>query len=417
MSQPIIDFLQPRKEAWLKKKIKANMDEHEIRLLDQECQRLFSLEEWLPKAAKRAGQMSISTHPCTFTHPSARKNKNDDTSAVIANSYQANDGYLRSGNVVVQTDALGNGAVLDVHSFLTLVMTDGQLLLEHIKKDTKLAKGLLTIKNAEYAELKKGFLAMTSQSEESITSSKVKQVYFPVGNGYHQLSLLTASGISYELRRRIDELRFSDERKQAKECEKNNEYSDTGYKSILDLTTIGYGGANPQNISVLNSKNVGKTHLLSSVPPKLIKRDVQFPLTDFFSQSVHPSNFKDIFYALHILFLKYGNNWELRLERDDYYREIIDRIIRKMWQLRFVADEQYNEGRSQLSNTQKIWLLSENQDIRDSENVWLDDLTRTIASFIFHGYEKVLRKKAIMFSDAELEHIHQIVINTQESLR
>ncbi|MEX6067038.1 type I-F CRISPR-associated protein Csy1 [Providencia hangzhouensis] len=29
----------------------------------------------MPSAAKRAGQISLSTHPCTFSHPSSRKTK------------------------------------------------------------------------------------------------------------------------------------------------------------------------------------------------------------------------------------------------------------------------------------------------------------------------------------------------------
>lgn len=417
MEQRVIDFFQSRKEAWLKKNIKATMEEYEIRAVEQECEFLFSLEQWLPNAAKRAGQISISTHPCTFTHPSARKNKNGNFTSLIASSQHASDGYLRSGNVRVEADALGNAATLDVHKFLTLEMSNGQSLLEHIEQDTEVAKSLLTINAARYVDLKKGFLAMIEAQDESITSSKVKQVYFPIKSGYHQLSLLTASGITFELRKRIDKLRFSDETKQARAHENGNEYHETGYKSVLNLTTIGYGGTKPQNISVLNNKYGGKTHLLLSAPPILKNRNVLFPSADFFDQSVSPFNFKDVFFALHALFIKYENNWELRSEREGYYQEIVDRIIQKMWQLRFVADEQFNVDRSQLNKTQRVWLLSENKQIRELENEWLEDLTRNIAKFIFHGYEKVLKKKAIIFSDAELSHIHRVVVKAQESLR
>lgn len=417
MDQPIIDFFQPRKEAWLKKNIKATFEEHEIRVLEQECDYVFSLEQWLPNAAKRAGQISISTHPCTFTHPSARKNKNGQTTAVIESSKQSNDGFLRSGNISVEADALGNAAALDVHKFLTLEMSDGQRLLDHIEQDTEVATRLLNIKNASYVDLKKGFLAMVEKNEGSVSSAKVKQVYFPVESGYHQLSLLTASGITFELRKRIDKLRFSEESKQARALEKNNAHHDIGYKSVLNITTIGYGGTKPQNISVLNNQNGGRAYLLLSVPPKLRNRDILFPSSDFFSQSVNSFHYKDIFFALHTLFMKYENSWELRLERDEYYREVVDRIVQKMWQVRLVASEQFNANRSQLNKVQKIWLLVENEKIRESEDYWLQDLTENIARFIFNGYEKVLKKKALVFSDAELAHIHRLVVNEQESLR
>jgi len=107
MEKAITEFFQARKEAWLKKNLKASMDEEAIKATEKECEEAFAPENWLPNAAKRAGQISIATHPCTFSHPSARKNKNGYVSSIIANSAQADDGYLRSGNVAVEADALG----------------------------------------------------------------------------------------------------------------------------------------------------------------------------------------------------------------------------------------------------------------------------------------------------------------------
>ena len=131
MLDPAIEtFFSERKEGWLKKNIKAAMESWQVKEIEQECLTTFSLEMWLPNAAKRAGQISIATHPCTFSHPSARKNKNGYVSSVIANKEKANDGFLKTGNVVVETDALGNAAALDVYKFLMLKMQDNQTLLE-----------------------------------------------------------------------------------------------------------------------------------------------------------------------------------------------------------------------------------------------------------------------------------------------
>ena len=78
MADTAIDaFFTERKEAWLKKNLKSSMEDAEVREKQLECKQKFSPEIWLPNAAKRAGQMSLATHPCTFSHPSARKNKND----------------------------------------------------------------------------------------------------------------------------------------------------------------------------------------------------------------------------------------------------------------------------------------------------------------------------------------------------
>ncbi|HBD9477303.1 TPA: type I-F CRISPR-associated protein Csy1, partial [Legionella pneumophila] len=196
----ITDFFAERKKSWLKKKLKSDMTELEKNNILQECEDIFALENWLPNAAKRAGWMSISTHPCTFSHPSSRKNKNGYVTSIIAKAPRKADGYLRSGNVHVALDALGNAAALDVYKFLSLVTEDGKTIIEHIQQNTEVAKSLLSIKTDSYENLRVGFLEMVSSNEASITSSKIKQVYFPMGNEYHQLSVLSNSGMIFELR-------------------------------------------------------------------------------------------------------------------------------------------------------------------------------------------------------------------------
>ena len=231
------EFFQERKEGWLKKALTGGMTDIEVRGKELECEQVFSLEQWLPSAAKRAGQISIATHPCTFSHPSARKNKNGYASSIIANSPSANDGYLRSGNVAVEADALGNAAALDVYKFLTLKMSDGQTLLRHIEQDSELAQQLLTIKAESYSSLKVGFMAMIEGGVDNVTSSKIKQVYFPVEGDYHQLSILSASGLMFELRQRVDAIRFSEEIKAARTSEKNNEFHEiNGNNDISEIS-------------------------------------------------------------------------------------------------------------------------------------------------------------------------------------
>ena len=332
MLDPAIEaFFSERKEGWLKKNIKASMEDWQIKETEQECLAVFALEAWLPNAAKRAGQISIATHPCTFSHPSARKNKKDYVSSVIANNERVNDGFLRTGNVEVQTDALGNAAALDVYKFLTLELQDKQTLLAHIQQETELAKSLLTLKSANYCELRAGFLAMVESSDEIVTSAKIKQVYFPVNDGYHQLSILTNSGMVYQLRKRIDKLRFSEEVKALREKKRKNEFSEQGYSEIYGLTTIGYGGTKPQNISVLNNQNGGKAHLLSSLPPTIDKREVHFPKIDFFVESIQAWEISRWLHILQNIMLAHQNNIEVRDARAQCLQEIIDQIIEKMY--------------------------------------------------------------------------------------
>ncbi|WP_321406064.1 type I-F CRISPR-associated protein Csy1 [Tolumonas auensis] len=314
MIDPAIDdFFAERKEAWLKKNISATMQEWEVREKEQECEQNFLLTNWLPDAAKRAGQISVASHPCTFSHPSARKNKNGYVSSIIAKNKPQADGFLRSGNVNVELDALGNAAALDVYKFLSLAMADQRTLLVHIEQESELAKQLLTLPNCDYQTLRDGFLKMIDIDQESISSSKIKQVYFPVAdNEYHLLSLLTHSGYLFELRKRLDVLRFGDEVKQARECRKLNQFHANGYREIFGLTTIGFGGTKPQNISVLNNQNAGKAHLLASIPPELKPRNLRLPKTDFFKECFTAWQAKEVLDALHSLLNTDYNNINIR---------------------------------------------------------------------------------------------------------
>jgi len=418
MLDPAIqNYFSERKEAWLKKNTKAAMQEHELQELEQLCEQQFSLNEWLPNAAKRAGQISMSTHPCTFSHPSARKNKNGYVSSVLAEIDRIEDGYLKTGNVTVATDALGNAAALDVYKFLTLTMQDGENLLTHIQQETDLAQTLLAIKSANYQELSSGFLAMVESATENITSSKIKQVYFPVDDDYHQLSLLTNSGMVYQLRSRLDKLRFSEEVKALRDKKRKNEFSEQGYSEIYGLTTIGYGGTKPQNISVLNNQNGGKAHLLSSLPPSIEKRNVHFPKSDFFTESFKKYEYANNFKALHKLFQTDYNNIKLRDARDRNLQQIIDLLIEKMWAVRAVSQTQYHVETSSLSSIQRTWLHDDFADEREKSTQWLNSLITEISAWLLRSYEKVLDKKAIKLGEAERLHFAEVIERNKEFLK
>ena len=420
IDKSISEFFQGRKEAWLKKALNASMTAIEVRDKELECDQNFSLEQWLPKAAIRAKSRAISSHPSKFSHPSTgigkdnKKNTTYVTPVVCVTAKRSSDGYLRTGNVDAVLDSLGNAGELDVDSFLNLKLSDGNSLLEQLIKDTDYVKQLFTINSESYTVLRSGLLAMLKTSGEIETSSKIKQIYFPVGDDYHLLSLLTASGLVFELKARC---KMTNHAKVARDKRKAGDFHTEGYCQVVNITSIGYGGGNPWNISELNKRNYGEAYLLSSEPPKVHKRETQFPTSDFFSQSISYYQCRDLFYALHELFLNHKNNWQVRNERDEFYQVIFDRIIERMWLVRGVSEAQYNPDTSHLNKVQKIWLCAEHANKRDADSDWLDELCSAIASFIFHGYSKVLAKKAFMFSDEEYQHIYKQIVKYKGALR
>lgn len=415
----IEQFFAERKEAWRQKNLKASMSEHEVQDVNRECDEVFALSNWLPNAAKRAGQISLSTHPCTFSHPSARKNKNGYVSSVIAEAPPAADGFLRTGNVEVEPDALGNAAALDVYKFLTLVMADEQTLLTHIQADTELAQSLLKT-GGDIEQLREGFLAMITSQGDVVSSSKIKQVYFPVIDesgevSYHLLSVLTHSGHLFELRRRLDKLRFSDEVKEKRELRRNNHYSDTGYQEIYNLTTIGYGGTKPQNISVLNNQNAGKAHLLLSVPPELSYRHVRLPKQDFFSDVLYPKALRSTMMTFAKFLQIQKNNVDIRDMRAPIIQEYVDAVIQKMWQIRQAYVEQPYSRSDTLPLYQRIWLFPEYEEQRVEEDDWSAHLLKDIARYFFQYFEKVVGEKAIQLGDAEYDAVKKVVDENREA--
>ncbi len=415
----IAAFFAERKEAWLKKNISAAMSDAEVLEKQQECEQNFLLDNWLPDAAKRAGQISVASHPCTFSHPSARKNKNGYVSSIIAKNKPRIDGFLRSGNVSVEPDALGNAAALDVYKFLSLEMSDQRSLLVHIEQESELARQLLDIPSCEYQVLRDGFLKMVDSDQASVSSSKIKQVYFPIADGeYHLLSLLTHSGHLFELRKRLDALRFGDAVKEARECKKTNHFHPAGYQEIFGLTTIGFGGTKPQNISVLNNQNAGKAHLLASMPPELTFRDIRLPRTDFFTESFTAWQAKEVLDALHRLFLTDYNNINLRDGRDYRIQQYVDLVIEKMWQVRLFLEAYSGELSSALPVEQKIWLYPEFAEQRHQEDEWLDKIIRHVARGLINHYSrsKVITNP-VTLADHELLAIQKVVASNKENLR
>ncbi|EOI6458231.1 type I-F CRISPR-associated protein Csy1 [Vibrio cholerae] len=415
----IATFFAERKEAWLKKNISAAMSDTEVLEKQQECEQNFLLDNWLPDAAKRAGQIAVASHPCTFSHPSARKNKNGYVSSIIAKNKPRIDGFLRSGNVSVEPDALGNAAALDVYKFLSLEMSDQRSLLVHIEQESELARQLLDIPSCEYQALRDGFLKMVDSDQASVSSSKIKQVYFPIADGeYHLLSLLTHSGHLFELRKRLDALRFGDAVKEARECKKTNHFHPAGYQEIFGLTTIGFGGTKPQNISVLNNQNAGKAHLLASIPPELTSRDIRLPKTDFFKESFTARQAKEVLEALHRLFLTDYNNINIRDGRDYRIQQYVDLVIEKMWQVRLFLEAYSGELSSALPLEQKIWLYPEFAEQRQQEDEWLDKIIRHIARGLINHYSrsKVITNP-VTLADQELLAIEKVVASNKENLR
>ena len=384
----------------------------EARIVEQDATHAFTLDNWLPDAAKRAGQLSLVSHPSKFSHPGSK------TTPVIAESKRSEDGFLRTGNANAELDVFGNAAAMDVFKFLSLKLSDGMTIFEHLQLNSKKIKDELKLASVPFDELSAGFLSIKKIDSAAVTSERVKQVYFPVADDYHLLSLLTPSGLVFELKNRIQTIRFSDQTKEAREDKRKNAHNDIGFDDLYDLSMIGYGGTKPQNISVLNSTNYGTAYLLSSIPPLLTKQNQRLPQNNFFKNNLWPKNFEENFIALHQLFKTDYNNKNIRDGIDRKIQSVIDGIIEQMWSVRLQREGWSAENNyAQLPSHQKIWLDESRKADRQIDDAWLNEVITECARWIIIAYKKVLGNQSIELVDAELAYIKSIIESNKEDLR
>nr|WP_314371509.1 type I-F CRISPR-associated protein Csy1 [uncultured Acinetobacter sp.] len=387
MTESIQNFLNERKELWLKDRLKKAENDSVISELQGQADDKFSLKECLPDAAKRVTQLSMVSHPSKFSHPSAK------TSSVIAQAKQINDGYLRSGNVSYPLDVFGNAAAMDVFKFLSLPLTEKLTVLDGFERQEESLKTLLVGADLDFETLGTEFLKIKATDTSVKTDHLVKQVYFPIEQAeYHLLSVLTPSGLITRLKQSIDTIRFSQETKQAKELRRKNEHHEIGYADIFDLTITAYGGTQPQNVSVLNSQNAGRAYLLSSCPPMLEKRAIRLPKTDFFAQCLYRKNYQESFIQLHKFMQLDLNNDDIRTAIRNIIQFVIDQILVLASKTREYSTEGWSnqDYYASLPKLQRIWLDKIYQTERDEDSDWRDELSREIARWILRSYEKVI---------------------------
>ncbi|WP_428354691.1 type I-F CRISPR-associated protein Csy1 [Methyloprofundus sp.] len=415
LDKAITAFLENKKQDYLKKRVKGNTSEEDKLSFRQEAQEKYAIESWLIDASQRAKQLSLTSHPAKFVHPNAK------ASSIIADRKKENDGLLRSGNVAVELDVFGNAAALDVEKFLRIELQDKKTVLQHLEENTETIKQQFAIHEASFKEIREGFLKIR-HSDLDQTSEKLKQVYFPVDDDYHLLSVLNASGIIYKLKQKTNDLRFSEENKRLRDELKKAKPAQTKGEitEIYGLTAVGYGGTQAQNISTLNAQNGGVSYLLSSMPPQLEKRQTQPPKNDFFENCLWAGLFKSDFEQFHKVLSWRKNNKDIRDKRDDIVLNSITKVKRLVENIRDIntgwSDSETYEG---VVRWQKIWLDEKYADIRTDDQQNHDYLTNAQSYFAnwFIGNYKQVTKDNKLLGDDDIDHIKSLLEQEQALLK
>lgn len=225
---------------------------------------------WLASAARRVKQIQAVTHSLKPTHPDAR-----GTNIYVAPSNLPVLGELGSHALGSRfaMDVVGNAAQLDVYKLLKLEV-EGRSLLEALRANDADALEALDHDAAEAASLRDALVSLTDEREGSASSHvRAKQLYWLVGDDaaddtqYHLLAPLYATSLVQSVFEDVQEVRFGETNKQARQARREGLAFDGIYREYRDLAVRKLGGSKPQNISQLNSERGGNSYLLSSSPP------------------------------------------------------------------------------------------------------------------------------------------------------
>jgi len=359
-----------------------------------------TLSTWLQGKYKKIEKLSFTTHPIKLSHPDAKATNINMKRHEQTQTYPY-DGYLHTGHVNdTAQDISGSAALIPLAKFLVLKLADGQSMMDHLQKETTTSQQQFDLDIIDYDDLCEQIsITFNHQSSSQQTSRLLKQVYFPVHSAekYHLLSIVSPSGIMAKLQQRIQQIKFSDKTKIARNAHKKNEpppqdQEAQSYRTLSKLAKIKYGGTQPQNISLLNSNMGGHIHLLLSLPPVLKAQQVRKPKKDFFKLLYYQA-FAENFKCLYRCLLDKRDNMLNRQKFDQTVLWIFDKIVHQVWQIRKAFDKGWSTSGDddQLPIYQKIILDDHWQSTRQEEPEHIKQFIEDIARWMSHSTQFLIK--------------------------
>jgi CRISPR-associated protein Csy1 len=285
----IAGFLKERCET---KQEKLEPDDPKYAELTQQFQPIT----WLDDAARRVNQIQAVTHSLKPIHPEAKGTNLYSPPASLSALDVVGSHCL---GVDFAGDVVGNAAALDVYKFLKLTHQERSLLDLVLARDADLAVAL-SDDEAQAAGWLDAFAGLVDPRGRVASHTMAKQLYWPVGDdphddtGFHLLAPLYASSLAHRVYLTIQEDRFSEEAKAARQAKRDGAFSERPVREYPQLAVQQLGGTKPQNISQLNSERRGNNCLLASLPPVWKSVDLK-PL-----------------YGINTMFDRYGRRDEVR---------------------------------------------------------------------------------------------------------
>lgn len=351
-------------QAFIEERLQGKLDKtkEEEQEKRQTLHEQHRLSNWVDDAAKRVRQLQVVTHSLKPIHPDAKgTNLYVPPDALpkhpFVGSHLLNDDF--------DADVVGNAAALDVYKFLRLEL-GGKTLLERALSDDPNLAIALTDDPDQAREWMSAFAGITQPKGSHASHSKAKQLYWLTGEHpsndqyFHMLAPLYGTALAHRLFQTIQEDRFGEEAKNARNARKKSDYSETELHYYPDIAAQNFGGTKPQNISQLNSERGGTNYLLCSLPPQWQSAKVRKPLKvpSAFRLFQYRPAIKDQIQGLRRFLERNPTpNAQTRAYRDAHIDAIIDELIL------FTAE---------LTDSEPGWSEDENCEIPREEQLWLD---------------------------------------------
>jgi CRISPR-associated protein Csy1 len=345
------------------KKVPKDNDGNYAAASDAEC------AEWLAKAVGFVPKLHAATHVLKATHGDAAGS--DVFVSPLSMAARHEIGTHTLGANFDADIVASSAAYLGASSFFR-AQAEGRRFDDWIKAgDTDFLAALhpdVDTARSWMAALK----ALSAPNEQPTTHPMAKQLYWLAGDTpqddthYHLLQPMFASSLAHAVHADIQEARFDEVNKEARQAKRDNKPADITYRDYRNLVARKLGGTKPQNISQLNSERGGVNYLLASLPPPAWKPSV----------GTNPLKFDSVFNEKRRAFFVYGEVRHLIRELVDFLktnpdpnketRETVNRFGREL------SEQLMLFGAAIHGHENAGWTRNEDCRLPLCEQLWLD---------------------------------------------
>ena len=311
----------------------------------------------------------LGSHRGSFSSPDAPKNTYIN---IPFNPQKENDGYIYTENTEHPLDDFTNTAAnLAVAVKLAILpLEDGRPFYDDLEvRDTMLS--FMNGSIDDYDAFRKEILSLEFATVPTESSSELPQIYFELEDYSERylLSILHPSSLMFRVKEDILLINNSKENPSTR---------------LYNITQTSFGGNQPQNISCLNSREMGTALLLPNLPPKINTNYIRKPKRDFFAEMMRLSDLNDEFIALSKALHNPRINIDTKQKRKNAILDIFDYALIKAFKLREFTPGWTDE--TNIPENQKKWIDSKYATEKKT-SAFLKEIANDFAVWLVRAYE------------------------------